>query len=112
MVPRRILPERVFGSRFTTITDLKAATGPISSRTSLTTSASMSLAGRLTPAFSTRSPRDLPLHGVGDADDGAFGHVLVLGHHLLHLARRQAMAGDVDDVVGARHHEDVAVGVA
>jgi hypothetical protein len=29
MVPRRTLPERVFGSRATVITSLKAATGPI-----------------------------------------------------------------------------------
>ena len=56
MVPRRILPERVLGRRFTTITVLKAATGPISSRTSLTTSPSISAVGRLTPALSTMKP--------------------------------------------------------
>jgi hypothetical protein len=32
MVPRRILPERVFGSRATAIANLKEATGPIFSR--------------------------------------------------------------------------------
>ena len=34
-VPRRILPERVFGRRGTTVAVLKAATGPIDSRTRL-----------------------------------------------------------------------------
>ena len=38
MVPRRILPERVLGRRLTTATSLKAATGPISSRTLATSS--------------------------------------------------------------------------
>jgi hypothetical protein len=33
-VPRRILPERVFGSRATTIASLNDATGPILSRIS------------------------------------------------------------------------------
>jgi hypothetical protein len=32
MVPRRTVPERVFGSRVTVIASLKAATGPIFSR--------------------------------------------------------------------------------
>ena len=38
IVPRRILPERVFGRRETTATSLKAATGPIRSRTRATSS--------------------------------------------------------------------------
>ena len=45
MVPRRILPERVFGSRATVMASLKAATGPIFSRTSATHSCSISAAG-------------------------------------------------------------------
>ena len=44
IVPRRILPERVFGRRGTTIAILNAATGPILSRTSVTTSFSISSA--------------------------------------------------------------------
>ena len=46
---------------------------------------------------------------VGDADHRAFGDVVVAAQDLLDLAGRQAMAGDVDHVVDARHHEDVAV---
>src|SRR5580698_2495706 len=57
IVPRRILPERVFGRRDTTKAILKAATGPILSRTSWTTSVSISCWGRLTPAFRTTNPQ-------------------------------------------------------
>ena len=46
-----------------------------------------------------------------NADHGALGDILVLGDDLFHLAGRQAVAGDVDDVVGARHDVGVAVGV-
>src|SRR4029079_16336335 len=57
MVPRRILPDRVFGRRPTVIASLKAATGPSLSRTSATTSFSISAGVRVTPAFSTRKPQ-------------------------------------------------------
>src|SRR5438132_2371719 len=57
MVPRRIFPERVFGSRPTVIASLKAATGPSLSRTSATTSFSTSAGAFATPAFSTRKPQ-------------------------------------------------------
>jgi len=53
MVPRRILPDRVLGSRPTVMASLKAATGPIFSRTRTTHSRSMSSGGRLIPAFSS-----------------------------------------------------------
>ena len=55
--------------------------------------------------------RDLALHRIVYSDDGAFGDVGMLGQHLLHGPGRQAVAGDVDDVVGARHDEKVAVSV-
>jgi Flp pilus assembly protein TadG len=76
MVPRRILPERVLGRRFTVSAILKAATGPISSRTSLTTSFRSPRSDRLTPELSTMKPAgNWPFSCVGDADDGAFGDV-------------------------------------
>jgi hypothetical protein len=109
IVPRRILPERVFGSRGTTMASLKAATGPILSRTSATSSFSISAAMRVTPAFSTTKPQAPALQLVGDADHGAFGDVRMGGEHLLHAAGRQAVAGDVDDVVGAAHDVEIAV---
>jgi len=46
---------------------------------------------------------------VSRADDRAFSHILVGRENALHLPGGQAMASDVDDVVGARHHIDVAV---
>ena len=113
MVPRRILPERVFGSRATTIASLNEATGPIFSRISPQHSCSISAAGRLTPALSTTKPRrHLALERVGDADHRTFGNVLVRGQHFLHAAGREPVPGDIDDVVGAAHDVDEAIVVA
>src|SRR5207247_3584696 len=56
IVPRRILPERVFGRRCTTIASRNAATGPIRSRTMPTSSSATAAAGRPTPALKTMSP--------------------------------------------------------
>ena len=56
MVPRRILPERVLGRRFTTATVLNAATGPMRSRTSSTSSRQRSASVRATPALVTTNP--------------------------------------------------------
>src|SRR5579885_2277510 len=53
--------------------------------------------------------RHLALELVLDAEHGALGDVGVGGQHLLHAAGREPVAGDVDDVVGAAHDEDVAV---
>src|SRR4051794_18382934 len=55
-VPRTILPERVLGSRFTTIADLNDTTGPICRRTSSTSSATSSARSRSAPALSTTRP--------------------------------------------------------
>ena len=46
-----------------------------------------------------------------DADDGALGDGMVQRQHLFERARREAVPRDVDDVVGAAHDEDIAVGV-
>src|SRR5450755_3854649 len=50
----------------------------------------------------------LSLELVRGPDHGALGDVGVGGQHLLDRAGREAVAGDVDDVVGAGHHEHVA----
>ena len=42
-------------------------------------------------------------------DDRTLGDVGVRGNHRLHRAGRQAVPGDVDDVVGAPHDVDVAI---
>jgi len=56
-----------------------------------------------------QTERDLPLELVGDTDHCALGDVGMGGEDLLDRTSRQSVAGDVDDVVGASHHEDVAV---
>ena len=110
IVPRRILPERVLGRRCTTTAVLKLATGPMRSRTSATISAAIRAGDRSAPGLQHQeAQRHLALERVGDADDGAFGDIGMRGQHLLDRAGREAVAGDIDDVVGARHDEDIAV---
>ena len=66
--------------------------------------------GGATPALRTSKPeRHLAFELVGDADNRALGDVRVCGEDLLDRTRREPVAGDVDDVVGTRHHEDIAV---
>jgi FKBP-type peptidyl-prolyl cis-trans isomerase 2 len=89
---------------------LKAATGPILSRTSLTHSATTSSGGRVRPLVEAEEAHgQLALELVRHADHGAFGHVRMGGQHLLHAAGRQPVAGHVDDVIGARHDVEIAV---
>ena len=85
-----------------------AATAPISSRTSCTSSSASPSVDA--PALSTTSPRGTwPLISSAHADHRALGHRRVGGQHLLDGAGRQAVPGNVDDVVDAAHHEQVAV---
>jgi len=61
----------------------------------------------LAPAFSTKKPNGTcPFHGIGDADHGAFRDRGMRGQHFFDRAGGETMAGDIDDVVRARHHED------
>ena len=110
MVPRRILPERVFGSRATAIAILKAATGPILSRTSATSSL-LDLGRRGgDPALEHgEAAWRLALERILDADHRTFGDRRMRGDHLLHAAGRETVTRDIDDVVGAAHHVDIAV---
>ena len=110
MVPRRILPERVLGSRFTTHGLLVAGDGADRVPHHL---------GELFPdlfAVAVRARLEhhepegqLALELVVHADDRALGDVLVRGDDLFHLARGEPVAGDVDHVVHAAHDVDVAV---
>src|SRR5699024_3783504 len=52
---------------------------------------------------------DLALDLGMDRDDGGLGHSRVGGDDGLDDAGRQAVTGDVDDIVGAPHDVDVAV---
>ena len=56
-----------------------------------------------------KTDRQLAFHLVIDADHGALGDVRVPSQNFLHAAGRQAMAGDIDDVVRPRHDVGVAV---
>jgi hypothetical protein len=109
MVARRILPDRVLGSRLTAITFLNAATGPILSRTSLTTSFSTSSGAVDARIDHDEARRDLALHAVGNADDRAFSHVRMRRAPSSMPPVDKTVAGDIDDVVGARHDEQIAV---
>ena len=53
--------------------------------------------------------RHLALQRVGDADHRALGDRGVGGDDGLHRPGGEPVPGDVDDVVGAAHHEEVAV---
>ena len=52
---------------------------------------------------------NLALHGILHADDRALGHVRVPRQDLFHAPGREPVPGDVDDVVGAAHDEEIAV---
>ena len=45
------------------------------------------------------------------ADNGAFGNIGMAGQHLFHSAGRQAVAGNVDDIISAGHDVKIAVGI-
>src|SRR5699024_7828906 len=53
--------------------------------------------------------RELALQRIVSPDDRAFRHIRVAGERLLDGAGGQAVAGDIDDVIGACHDEDIAV---
>src|SRR5205814_10613872 len=64
----------------------------------------------LDSCFEDEQPEwDLPLELVSDADHCTLGYVGMRGEHLLDRSSRQSVAGNVDDVIGPSHHEDVAV---
>ena len=107
MVPRRILPDRVLGSRSTTTACLKAATGR-SGRAPGDHFADDLVLGTIgTRLEHQEAERHHALQVVGDADDGAFGDVRMAGQDLLDRARGKAVPGDVDHVVDAGHHVDI-----
>lgn len=58
-----------------------------------------------------KAERRLALQGIGHADHRAFGDIGMAGEDFFHLAGGEAMAGDIDDVIGAAHHPDIAIGV-
>ncbi|EPJ40338.1 hypothetical protein STAFG_2587 [Streptomyces afghaniensis 772] len=107
---RRILPERVLGRAATTVTSVEGGDGADAVAYELDEFGLGLARFAVAAGFQDdEAARDLALEFVGDADDGAFGDVGVGGQGLFHAAGGQAVSGDVDDVVGAAHDEDIAV---
>ncbi|EGE58250.1 hypothetical protein RHECNPAF_3340049 [Rhizobium etli CNPAF512] len=61
------------------------------------------------PLQHQKTARRLTLQRIDDTDDRAFGDIGMLRANFLHRAGREAMTGTIDDVVGPRHDEEVAV---
>ena len=115
---RSSLPERVFGSSVTKCTRDGRPIAPSCRSTVAITSFSMrrALSGvamrrRVLAPPRTRAASG-PFTAIGDADHRDLGDVRMRLHRLLDLARAEAVAGDVDHVVGAAEDEVVAVVVA
>ena len=111
------MPERVFGSSVTKCTRAGRAIAP--SCLSTVVHHFLLLCARVLGGRDLRRvlhhrerERHLAFERIGDADHRDLGDVRVRLHRLLDLARAEAMAGDVDHVVGAAEDEVVAVLVA
>ena len=110
IVLRRILPDRVFGSAGTTSTCRSAATHRPRRGPAGRARAAAAPSVGVHPALSTTRPRGTwPLSSSCDADDRALGHRRDARRAPPPWCRSEPVAGDVDDVVGAAHHEQVAV---
>ena len=114
---RSSLPERVFGNKVTKYTRRGRAMPP--SYRSTAAMISCSCAARsaavaiFDASFTTRKrQRHLPLHRVGDTDHRNFGDVGMRLHGLLDLTGANAMAGDIDHIVGTTEDEGITIGVA
>ena len=56
-----------------------------------------------------KSERQLAFQFVGHSNNRAFRHIRVVGQHFFHRAGRQAVAGNIDHVVGPRHDIDITI---
>ena len=102
MVPRRILPDRVLGRRLTTVAVLKDGHRADAVAHHLHDLLDDLVVAAGDPGLQhDEADGHLALEVVVHAEDRALGHVLVVGQHLLHGAGGEAVAGHVDDVVGA-----------
>ena len=96
------------GSAGTTSTILNAATAPMLSRTASTSSSASRSADA--PALSTTKPRGTwPLISSATPITAHSATAGCRGQHGLDRSGRHPMSRNVDDVVGAAHHEQVAV---
>jgi len=70
----------------------------------------MSSFGRSTPALRTSQAQGrLAFELVGDPDHGALRDIRVRGEDFFDGTGREPVPGDIDDVVGASHDEDIAL---
>jgi len=104
------LPDRVLGSRFTTVATLKQATGPILSRKGLDQFSDDLTTGTLHTCFKhDKTQRNLPLERVRCSHHSTFGHIRMGGKHLLNCASGQTMPSDVDDVIRPTHDQEITI---
>ena len=87
------------------------AIGPIFSATWSRSSSSFSTDPSAPPLQVTKATIAWPVIASLRADDGRLGDVRVVDERRLDLHRRDAVAGDVHDVVDAPEQPEVAVGV-
>ena len=109
---RMILPDRVFGRSALKMMSSGRASAPILSATNCRRS---SRSGRaLLPSFAQRDERRdrLALELVRPADDRRLGDIGMLDERDLDFHRPDSMARDVQHIVDAAEHPEVAVVVA
>ena len=109
---RMILPERVFGRSSAQMIRFGRANLPIRSATTARISSTSSSLGSVSPCEGDEGADRLAGVLVGLADHRRLGDLLVGDDRRLDLGRREPVAGDVDDVVDAADHPEVAVLVA
>src|SRR5262249_28949220 len=110
MVAHRTLPERVLGSASTIATVFEEGHRPDALADEGDELRGDVFARAVDAGLEHReADRDRAFELVGNADDRAFGDVVVAGDDLFQLAGGEAMAGDVDHVVDPAHPIDVAV---
>ncbi len=51
----------------------------------------------------------MPFELIFHPEDGAFGHVGMIGQDLFHRPGGQPVTGHIDNVVGPGHHEHVTI---
>ena len=108
---RTIFALRVFGSAVVKRTSAGAKALPSSSAQRARRRARSSSLGSLPGAQHAEAPHDLALDLVRHADRAGLGDRRVADERRLVLGRADALAGDVERVVGAAVQEPVAVGV-
>ncbi len=106
MVPRRILPERVFGSRLTMEVILEAGNRPDLVANHLHELLPDFIGISVHPCLQDEQAEgQLAFELVFGTEHGTFRHIRVAGDNLFHGPGGQTMAGDIDDIVHTAHDD-------